>query len=154
MERRVLLASSAISSSERIQRRISSCSGVSGSICEKSSVRQSCFRSSCSGISPPARPESCREKALARRAASNREQMRSSSVVLRVPPIFRRARESARLRTPEKESVPFLKIRPRASEVSCWSRSITARSVTGRRERQRDFASSLKAYSVSCPRIL
>ena len=144
MERRALLASSAISSSERMQRRISSHNGVSGSICANRSVRESVVSSSFSE----------RENAFARFAASSSEQMESSSIVLSEPPISRRFREPFISRTPEKESRPPLNRRFKASFVSSCKRSISALSQMGRRESACSFASSQQAYSASCAMIL
>ena len=146
MERSAGLASSAISSSDRIQRRISSQSGVSGSICAKSPERESLAAGSSS--------VAVRENDLARFAASSREQMRSSSRMPRDPPISRRFKDPVMLLMPEKESAPLLKILVSASRVCNCSRLICARSVIGRSARQRAFASSLCAYSASCAVIL
>ena len=80
MERSVLLASSAISSSAGMQRLISSQSGVSGSISVKNPVSESSGTSSFSE----------RENAFTRLAASKREQIESSSAALKEAPISKR----------------------------------------------------------------
>ena len=158
MERSVLLASSAISSSDKMQRRISSHNGVSGSIWSKNPVRESTGSSSVSsaetGRSGPVCPMLARENAFARLAASRREQTRKSSVMLKDAPISKRFRESRISCTPEKEMRPPLKRRFSASLVCNCKRLISLISVPGVRERQRFFASSLEACSAKRAMIL
>ncbi len=101
------LASSAISSSEMMHRLISSQSAEIGSILEKRPDRESCF-----SLSMPVLPY-----ALVRLATSSRLHMRSSSVVLREPPISRRLRDACTLCTPTNEIPLSLYRRLKASAV-------------------------------------
>ena len=140
MERRIFFkfadASSAISSSERMHRRISFKSGVSGSIFANSSSRESVFASS----------RSLRAYAFARLATSSNEAVRSNSSILIVPPISRRFKEAPILCVPENVREPFWKILVSASLVCCCAIRICARSVEGFKCLQ----SSLPEAQVAC----
>ena len=138
------LASSAISSSEMMQRRISSKSGVSGSMPSKRSSRESRAPSS----------DFPREKALTRFAASSRELSAKNSSMPIVPPISRRFKEASISWIPEKETLPFWKSLVSASAVWVCAASIFALSVIGFKERQSSFAFGDAACSVRRSMIL
>ena len=148
MERRmdfsVPLASSLISSSSRIHRRISVLSMVRGSNCWKNGSRQS---SSSSLLS-------CRPYAFARPAASRSLQMRRSSPLPSAAPISRRFRESFNGFQPLKASRPFFTIRVNAAAVSCCDALIFASSVIGQSFLQRSLPLKEEAWSVSSSMIL
>ena len=141
-----LLASSLISSEEMIHLRISSKSGVSGSIPSKNSSKES--EVSASSV------RSFLEYALARFATSNNDARCSSSSILRDAPISRRFMEAVTSWTPKKERLPFLKIRLKASAVCLCAVSISARDVIGVNFLQRCFAASQFAWRTSRSIIL
>ncbi len=144
MDFSVRLASSLISSSERMQRLISSFNGVRGSKAEKNPSRESAGRSS----------RSARPNALARLAASNRELSCKNSGMLKAPPISRRFKDAPNGWMPEKERLPFLKIRESASFVCLCASRIAESSVIGSRFLHCSFAAALNAYPVNVSIIL
>ena len=100
-----VLASSLISSWERMQRRISEESGVSGSRLSNMPSRESSLAS----------PRSLREYAFTRLVFSRSPAMARSSEIPRELPISRRFREPRTSFTLPKEMFPFWKRRVRAS---------------------------------------
>ncbi len=148
MERRIDfragLASSLISSSERIQRLISSFKGVRGSIVSNNSVKES--------VTIPSR--SFRLKFLARFAASNKELICRNSGMLKTPPTSKRLIDAPTGWIPEKERLPFRKMRDKASPVCVWAVWIAKRSVIGSRFLHSSFAAWLNANPVRVSIIL
>ena len=144
MRRRFGLASSLISSSERIQRRISVESSVRGSSVSKRSSRLSGVWSAFSR-----RPYALTRAVFSRSAAVCR-----SSVMFMELPISRRFNAPRISLASPKEMWPFLKSRVSASCVSCCIRVIWEREEEGTSSRHFFRPSGELAYEASCSIIL
>ena len=125
----MLLASSASSSSEIMQRFISLLIGERGSILLKYSVKESVLSSS-----PSLRP-----KVFTRRAVSNTLLTSRSSVCDKVLPTSRRFIEAPISFVPEKDKEPLCQSLDKASEVSFCSFERYFKLVTGSKASQRAF---------------
>ena len=144
MPRSFVLASSAISSSEMMQRRISSCSAFKGSSAVNIASR----------LSRGASSDFPFEKLFMRFAVSSSEQMRKSSIAESDAPSRRRCSDPFTSVIPESETLPFFKMRVRASFVYICASSIAESSVIGSNARQRLFASAEYACASSLSMIL
>ena len=138
------LASSAISSSEIIQRLISRLSDVSGSIASNIVSRQSRESSSVSRL----------PYVFTRLAVLSIDESASSSLMPRLAPISSRLRDMPTSLRPENDTPPFFTILKRASEVSLCAFRIASISVIGVSLRHSSFPISEAACSDSISIIL